>query len=227
LLRGSPDGAGMSNRTISVAGLLAICLLGLAAQTVPIEVSGDPAHAPNDLDPPEIILRNLTPYDQPAEIVEWSVARYELAGLQLPDVQVSFYSWDPSLKDCAGHGGLWTFDQDRHSIDVCAVGVPSRRRMLLHEFAHAWTHVNLTDGDREAFLGLRGLGDWNDRSTAWENRGAEQAAEIVGWGLYMYCDPQHMVKGEDAASLTAAFELLTGTQPICEEKPVLSVADAR
>lgn len=227
MLRGSPDGASMSNRTISVASLLAICLLGLAAQTVPIEVSGDPAHAPNDLDPPEIILRNLTPYDQPAEIVEWSVARYKLAGLQLPDVQVSFYSWDPSLKDCAGHGGLWTFYQDRHSIDVCAVGVPSRRRMLLHEFAHAWTHENLTEDDRRAFLNGRGLESWNQPGSDWDNRGTEHAAEIINWGLYMYCDPEHMIEADDPASLTVAFRQLTDAEPLCEEKPVLTEAGAR
>ncbi len=217
----------MSNRTISVAGLLAICLLGLAGQTVPIEAPGNPARAPIDLVPPQIILRNLTTNNQPAEIVEWSVARYELAGLQLPDLEVSFYSWDPSLKDCAGHGGLWTFSQDRHSIDVCDIGVPSRRRMLLHEFAHAWTHENLTEGDRKAFLDRQGLETWNDLQTDWGQLGTEHAAEIISWGLYMYCEPQNMIKAEAAASLAVSFRLLTGTEPLCEEKPVLSEADGR
>jgi hypothetical protein len=211
----------MSNRTISVAGLLAICLLSLAGQASPM------SRGAGQVEQPRITLSNRTTNDQPVEIVDWSLERYEAAGLQLPDIDVTFYSWEPSMAACSGHGGMWTFDQDKHSIDVCAVGVPSRRRMLLHEFAHAWTHVNLTNSDREAFLGQRGLGTWNDADTAWEHRGAEQAAEVMNWGLYMYCDPQHMVDGEDAASLTAAFELLTGTRPICEEKPVLSVADAR
>jgi hypothetical protein len=36
-----------------------------------------------------------------------------------------------------------------------------------------------------------------------------------------------MIKAEDAASLAVSFRLLTGTEPLCEEKPVLNEADGR
>lgn len=203
----------MSNRTIPVAGLLAICLLGLADQTIPAN------RAAGSVEPPRITLQNRTTNAQPVEILDWSVARYDEAGLRLPDIDVTFHSWEPSMADCASHGGFWTVDQEGHYIDVCAVGVPSRRRMLLHEFAHAWTHENLTDMERAAFVDERGLESWNGPETDWELRGVEQAAEIVTWGLYMYCDPQHMISDESHHSLTAAFQFLTGVTPVCDVRP--------
>ena len=35
----------------------------------------------------------------------------------------------------------------------------------------------------------QGLETWNDLQTDWGQLGTEHAAEIISWGLYMYCDP--------------------------------------
>jgi hypothetical protein len=89
---------------------------------------------------------------------------------------------------------------------------------MLHEFAHAWTHENLTQGQLDAFLTMRGLQRWNEAGDEWAERGTEHAAEIITWGLNRRCDPRHMLEGEGHGSLTTAFELLTGARPLCEAK---------
>lgn len=208
----------MSNtRTISAIILLAIGLLGDAGRTVITTVSEGPGTATTGTSAAaEITIRNETDNQQPVEIVDWAVERYELAGLRLPAGEIVFYPFDPSLDDCAGHGGLHTVGEGGHRIDICAVGVPSRRRLMLHEFAHAWTHENLSQGQLDAFLSMRGLENWNDPDSDWDRRGTEHASEIITWGLNRRCDPRHMLQDENHDSLAAAFELLTGTEPLCQ-----------
>jgi hypothetical protein len=128
----------------------------------------------------------------------------------LPDIDVTFHSWDPSMEGCSRHGGFWTFTQEGHEIDVCAVGTVGRRRMLLHEFAHSCPRE--PDGEpTQQVIEERGLESWNDAETDWDQRGGEQAAEIIKWGLYVFCEPQHMIRDEDPESLAAAFRFLTST----------------
>lgn len=97
------------------------------------------------------------------------------------------------------------------------------RRSLLHELAHAWdqTSPDLTEADRKRFLELRGLERWSDRSLEWPYRGEEQAAEILVWGLLQGEVPIPTRVGDvgdqDTASLTAAFRLLTGRNPLWAE----------
>ena len=96
------------------------------------------------------------------------------------------------------------------------MGVPSRRRLVLHEFAHAWARENLTDSQREALMADRELETWNDHDVEWAQRGTEHAAEIITWGLDMQCSPHEIISDQEAASLAAAFEFLTGTETLCE-----------
>ena len=63
-------------------------------------------------------------------------------------------------------------------------------------------------------MDIRGIAAWNDRSFDWKQRGTEQAAEIVTWGLG---------EGEIAPLLPevpiprrspSLYQLLTGREPI-------------
>ena len=87
--------------------------------------------------------------------------------------------------------------------------------MTLHVLSHAWTHQNLDDADREAFLELRNLHYW-DEPARWFAMGAEHAAEIMAWGLLDADVGVLTVAPNDQQSLVDAFRFLTSVDPICE-----------
>ena len=208
-------------RTLAAIILLAICLLGDAGQASAPTVSAGPAvDSHNDSEPPAIAVWNETGADRQTpgilESVDWALARYDLAGLSLPDMEIRFHR---GRTPCRGFLGLATVDETgNHRIDVCVGGTPKRRRILLHEFGHAWSHENLAPQTRDAFIDERGLDNWNDWEREWETRGTEHAAVLMAWGLNEHCDFHEMVTDEDARQLADHFELLTGTQPLCSSK---------
>lgn len=203
-------------RTISATVLLAIGLIGSAVLAPNSGAEATQTEADYEItDPAHIAMWNETDNDQPVAIVDWAVERYGLAGLALPDSEIHFHPFEPSKQDCSGYGGYYTARDGNLRIDMCAVGVPSRRRILLHELAHAWAHEHLSDDQRQAFVADRGLAAWNDRGADWDERATEHAAEIITWGLDSRCKPHEMIEN-DAASLEAAFVLLTGVSPVCQ-----------
>ena len=56
-------------------------------------------------------------------------------------------------------------------------------RGLLHEMAHGWLDANLSEIERARFLDLRRLSTWNSPEVSHDERGFEQAAEIMAWTL--------------------------------------------
>ena len=151
--------------------------------------------------------------DRSYQLVEWALGRYHQAGLTIPATHVSFH---PTRQPCLWYIGLHTTDAGKHRIDVCVPDQPSRERTILHELAHAWARDNLAPDTRQAFLAMRGLETWHDSDTDWEEQGTEHAAEIIAWGLNHQCRTPGHIGNYDPATLAAAFEFLTGTQPICE-----------
>jgi hypothetical protein len=83
------------------------------------------------------------------------------------------------------------------------------RRNLLHEMGHIWIDQNVSREERERFLELRGLLSWNASSADWSERGYEQGAEIMAWGLGTRILTAQ-IPDNDPAQLGAAFEILTG-----------------
>jgi hypothetical protein len=164
-------------------------------------------------------------------LVEWAMQRFEDAGLPPPPVtSVSFEMTSLhrqaglapcALPEPAGHaittisGGYvtvaispegWVAPPDQWPADL--------RATLLHELAHIWTAGTLDDATREAFLELRNLDGWTG-DPVWVNNGDEVAAEILEWGLMDTPTSAFMVPNpRTCASLTEAYELLTGTSAI-------------
>jgi hypothetical protein len=137
------------------------------------------------------------PSEKAREITTWAVDRYREAGLQLPDLKISF----PAL--CAKKGAL--YHVGKSSIDFCRIN----KRRALHEFAHAWDD---TSGavDREAFLELRGVTVWwGGTEMPADEQGAEQLAKIVAWvlgGAEPGDIPQ--LPNNSVVELTEAFDML-------------------
>jgi hypothetical protein len=148
----------------------------------------------------------ITFVDQPTPLerdtILWAIDRFEDAGLQLPDLKISF----PAL--CAGKGALYHVGQK--SIEFCRVN----RRRALHELAHAWDDASGAV-DRQAFLELRGLSVWwGGTEMRSSEQGAEHLAEIIAWGL-MGADPRDVpqLPANSVYELTRAFATLTGMVP--------------
>ena len=86
---------------------------------------------------------------------------------------------------------------------------------ILHEIAHAWAAHNLSDDQRQAFVDLRGLDTWFG-DAPWHERGSEQAAVIIAWGLGETSRRPTWMPNRDLDSLTKAFNQLVGTDPITD-----------
>jgi hypothetical protein len=148
-------------------------IIHIALATIALFASfgvGSPNHSP---DPePKPTQSGVSPAAQ--ELIDWGGAQYADAGLELPDV--TFMIFD-SLQQCDGRVGR--YDALSNILWMCQLDSDT----MLHELAHAWVDLNLTEADHSDFVALRNLDSWNDRSQLWKTRGTEQAAEVLVWAL--------------------------------------------
>jgi hypothetical protein len=143
--------------------------------------------------------------------IDWSIRRYREAGLGgMPNIEVFLHrSHDP----CSGGIGLYHAGR----IDLCtaASSEPYQRKFALHELAHAWTEANVDTAVLQRFMEIRGIDAWNDRiADDWKERGTEQSAEIIAWGLGDGEIAPLLPEATDAPTLARLYELLTGRAPI-------------
>jgi hypothetical protein len=151
----------------------------------------------------------------PAQIAlfEDALGLFADAGLELPPIEVAGHRDDDA---CLGRSGVHRFRDGRSRIDLCTDDAgPAEEFLVIHELAHAWDRHALTTERRAAFLALRGLHEWtNDDLDRWAERGAEQAAEILVWGLIDR--PVRIIRfgGNGCTELRAGYRVLTGTEPL-------------
>ena len=159
------------------------------------------------------------------EVFRWALSRFETRGLDLPPMTVTFHR---ARARCTDFQGLWTSWDGGMRIDICVGGDMRRKRILLHELAHAWLSVHLGPDDRDAFVTRRGIQGWSGRHIERESQGIEQAAEIIVWGLDERCVPSTWLPGiGDDAELANEFERLTRQAPICTTGPAPSGSSHR
>lgn len=144
------------------------------------------------------------------QTVEWALRRYRAAGLQgIPALDVYLHT---PREACDGN--LGTFRVGR--IDLCTgdSSEPYARKFALHELAHAWATANVDSGLRERLLNLQHLESWNDLSLPWKQRGTEQTAEIIAWGLGEGEITPLLPLPIDPDNLIEAYVLLTNHAPL-------------
>lgn len=105
--------------------------------------------------------------DHDRGIVEAAIDRIAEAGLQLPDLTISF------PVNCDGRAGRYFVGQNR--VELCRVSL----RLVLHELAHAWDDNNAVD--RQRFMEQRGIDHWYENGGP--DSGGEQLAHVIAWGL--------------------------------------------
>ena len=145
--------------------------------------------------------------------IDWALRRYHTAGLDgMPNLEVFLHRSDEAC-----NGGIGLYYSGR--IDLCTrdASEPYQRKFALHEMAHAWTEANVDPAVLARFMDVRGIAAWNDRSFDWKQRGTEQVAEIITWGLGegeiapLLPDITEITDPEDLARL---YRLLTDLEPI-------------
>jgi hypothetical protein len=142
--------------------------------------------------------------------IDWAIRRYHTAGLDgMPDLEVVLHRSDEGC-----NGGIGLYYSGR--IDLCTKdsSEPYQRKFALHEMAHAWTEANVDATALGRFMDVRGIAAWNDRSFVWKERGTEQAAEIITWGLGEGEITPLLPEAVDAPTLSRLYKLLTGREPI-------------
>ena len=185
-------------RTATAAKILVPALAGLSFAT---SVAFD-RPSPE----PVAVRASVTVYGADREqvrLARWATGRFERARLDVPEVEIHFH------RDSAGCGGHMGYAEGGR-VDVCTVLMNEMaRRNLLHEMSHVWVDENVSQTVRERFLELRGLRAWNASTDPWDQRGYEQGAEIMAWGLGTRILTAQ-IPDNDPQQLAAGFELLSG-----------------
>jgi hypothetical protein len=154
---------------------------------------------------PGILVHDANPSE--LELVGWAIGRYQMAGLSLPSMQVYLHD---SAEGCGSATRLGFYRDGR--LDLC-IGIlvnAMTRHTVLHEMAHAFTELHDTPEIIAAFLEARDLPTWDSWDYPWLERGWEQAAEIVAWGVgERIITPQ--ASGATPEALPHLYRLLTGT----------------
>lgn len=188
-----------TTRTRSSKIALFLCLIVSAA------ILGSQRPAPALSQP--LTVHGATAAEEQA--IDWALRRYRTAGLDaMPNLEVFLHRSDEAC-----NGGIGLYQGGR--IDLCTKDSSERyqRKHALHEMAHAWTEANIDTATLERFMDIRGIAVWNDRSFDWKERGTEQSAEIIAWGLGEGISPWLPDEADDR-ELADLFELLTGHLPI-------------
>jgi hypothetical protein len=153
----------------------------------------------------------------------WTQDLFSARGFEFPTVAIAFHRTD---EECGGmRGRTHLTDGDvTATIHICAIHPTQsvedawRRRTLLHEVAHAWIDQNTSNERVDAFMALRDTDTWSGRNQAWQDRGAEHAAETFMWGIQEGdYNPDFRIGNTDCSNLTTGYELLTDKAVSCPE----------
>jgi hypothetical protein len=186
-----------STRTRRIAGLLVAIVATLA-------LAADRPSA----DRPALTVHGADAAQEAA--IDWALHRFGAAGLEgMPPLDVFLHA---SRETCRGALGRYKAGR----IDLCTKesSEPYARKFALHEMAHAWVEANIHADAMERFMEQRGLAAWNSTSEPWKERGSEQMAEIITWGLGEGEIAPLLPEIPDAATLTGLYASITGQAPL-------------
>jgi hypothetical protein len=185
--------------------------MGIIALTVGMAIAGQMSPSRTTPDVPVQVVGSASDIADLA----WAQSRFATAGLDTPEIGIEFHD---APEPCDGNmGTVRTSASGTLILRVCAdhpkpsVRQSWRRRTLVHELAHVWEAQHLDGATRDAFMELRGLHEWNNRSLPWAERATEHAAEIITWGIG---DPSWRFDARPQSScdeMAAGYHLLTGS----------------
>jgi len=174
----------------------------LKATTSPIE----PLEPLAEISPTNAIADvRIVAGDERAVDIRSSVDKFENAGWPLSNLEIRAEGED----GCGGNAGVRLMEQNLNVIEICT----EAEWALLHELGHVWAALYLDDDERQEWVELRGLDVWSG-GDKWEERGTEQLADIVAFGLFDEWHTPISIAPNDRKSLIASFEWLFGMEPL-------------
>lgn len=157
-------------------------------------------------------------------LVAWAFSRFEAGSMPEPKLQsVDFAA---GLPECEGRAGWAITDDGFSEIGVCLRIEHSCRRVngvlltiagklcVLHELGHVWLTEYASEDAEQAFMDHIGATVWRDPAVAWEDRGVEQAAETIAWGLMDQSLEIIRLGMPPCDQLDVGFTILTETPPL-------------
>ncbi len=105
--------------------------------------------------------------------IESALQRFEDAGWPLSNLEIRVGNED----GCGGNAGVRSIEKGHDVVDICT----DAEFVLMHELGHVWSALYLDEERRQGWLDLRGLDSWRD--APYSERGTEQAADIIAFGL--------------------------------------------
>ncbi len=117
------------------------------------------------------------------DLVRWALDRFDEADLDLPSMRFVFHADSAA---CGGPVGYLALTSPEYALHLCPVGgidAPGNRFTLLHELGHAWVYSHLGPAEWDTFARYRGVSTWNDQAVPWQERGTEQAADLIALSL--------------------------------------------
>jgi hypothetical protein len=148
------------------------------------------------------------------DYVRWGLQRFADAGLTLPEVDSVTFVREHS--QCPlGRPGYSRYDDSGGAIFLCfppgEADESEAELVLLHELSHVWMHQNVGPGTEQAFMRSVGVARWDDPGDDWDQRGVEQAANTMMFGLMS--EPRTMGTA-GCEAFAAEFRQLTGGDPL-------------
>jgi hypothetical protein len=175
---------------------------------------------------PSVVLVGMSPAEEAT--ATHVVDLFAEAGLDLPHVEIRRHH---DTEGCNGHEGLHRVSGASSVIDICTEdNLDWTGRTITHELGHAWSFHYLTPAARASFQQVRGWDQWLTNDNAWEDNGAEQAAEIIVWGVSDHAVPVVKIDDNSCADLLAGYVALTGLAPLhgytdlCDDSSVSHVS---
>lgn len=151
--------------------------------------------------------------------------RYSTSGLEAPLIGSVTFAPVPA---CENRDGIVFANDSGHpdlvicknevevcdpSPDDCATFRRQPRQSVLHELAHVWLLANEDELKQREFMSLMGSATWHDSNTRWFERGVEQAAEIIAWGLMDEPTTAGRIGNPPCETMMDGFRILTGIEP--------------
>ena len=133
-----------------------------------------------------------------------AIQRFESAGWPLTNLEVRV----SGEEGCGGNAGTRSVTNGHDLVELCT----NTQFVLLHELGHVWSSRYLDSERRAAWLELRGLTSWSDAD--YSDRGTEQAAIIIAFGLLDTWHTPMAIAPNDRESLIEGFTWLFGMEPL-------------
>lgn len=128
-------------------------------------------------------------------VVRSAIGRFDAASLHLPLTHVRRVTIEDRCQPRGQAVNSWPVKVAR----ICVVD----EAVVIHELAHVWAFVHLSDNDRLDFALRRGTPTWRSREHPWMDRASEHAADMITWYLYWAERDDGMVRIGGDVSLEA------------------------